>query len=81
MRLNEVLKLAEVANRFCNEIFGVHGCEDGIEGFTMLEIVNMTDFYVAKYVSGDFEGTWEDQKMVVNLLKQYNGYEVEEDLL
>jgi len=72
MRLNEVIKLAEVANRFCNEIFGVYGCEDGIEGFTMLEIVNMTDYYMTTQY-GEFEGTWEDQKEVVRLLKLENG--------
>lgn len=71
MRLNRVLELAEVANRFCNEIFGMYGCEDGIEGFSMLEIVNMTDFYMGRQY-GDFKGTWEDHKAVVALLKEEN---------
>ena len=73
MRLNEVLELAEVANRFCNEVFGMYGCEDGVEGFTMLEIVNMTDYYMSHWHSGTFEGTWEDHKSVVALLKQERG--------
>lgn len=71
MRLSEVLELAEVANRFCNEIFGMYGCEDGLEGFMMSEIVSMTDFYMSRQY-GDFEGTWEDQKEVVRLLKEEN---------
>jgi len=75
MRLNEVIKLAETANTFCNQIFGVYGCEDGIEGFTMLEIVNMTDYYLSHWHSGVFEGTVEDEKAVVALLKEYNGVE------
>ena len=73
MRLNEVIELAEVANRFCNQIFGVYGCEDGIEGFSMLEIVNMTDYYMSHWHSGKFEGTYEDEKAVVALLKNERG--------
>lgn len=72
MRLNEVLELAEVANRFCNEIFGMYGCEDGLEGFMMSEIVAMTDYYMTTQY-GDFKGTWEDQKAVVALLKNERG--------
>lgn len=72
MRLVEVLKLAEVANRFCNSVFGMYGCEDGVEGFTMLEIVNMTDYYMTTQY-GEFEGTWEDEKAVVALLNAERG--------
>lgn len=75
MRLNEVLKLAETAQTFCDNIFAVYGCEDGIEGFTHDEIVNMTDYYLTKWHSGEFEGNADDEKTVVTLLKEYNGVE------
>ena len=74
MRLNEVLKLAESAKTFCDQIFAVHGCEDGIEGFTYDQIVEMTDFCMTTGRFGlrvRFDAR--DEKTVVAMLHEYEG--------
>ena len=74
MRLLEMIELAEKADRFCKQIFAVWGCEDGLEGYTWLEIVNMTDYCMHKGHFGlKLRFDAQDEKTVVAMLVDENG--------